>query len=115
MRMKKIIIVLILSIISMFFVPFVLINYFMGNDAIGIFFILAVVFNPLVSMGIGIIGGWNKELEWRISFINSVIYFISSIIIAGLAIANILLAAIYFIIGIVFTYITMNLRRKISK
>lgn len=110
MKAKTIISILI-SLIIMLLFPLVAVNFIFGNDALGILLLLTVILNPLVSIGIGIAGGWSNKIEWNLSLINAIIYLISAIIITGFDFTYIIAAVAYFILGLIATYITVKIKK----
>ena len=108
----KYIITTIISLLANFLVPFISINYLLGGDALGVLLILLITLNPVVALGIGISSGWNKKIEWYLPLINSLIFIIAYSIITGFDITYIIVAVIYFAIGIIATFITKAIRSK---
>lgn len=113
MKLKPIIITLV-SIIAMFLVPFLTINNVFANDAIGIYFLLLSLLNPIVSLAIGIASGWSGKFEWYLPVINSIIYIISETIIASFSIETLVISVIYLAIGLIAALITSVIRKKIK-
>ena len=108
----KTIISIVVSFITMFLLPWLTVSYAIGNDALGLLLIFLVVLNPLVSVGVGIAGGWGKKAEWHLVLINAIIYLISAIVITGFDFTYILATVLYFAIGLAATYITAKIRNK---
>lgn len=107
----KYIITTIISLLANFLVPFIIINYLLGADALGVLLILLITLNPIVALGIGISSGWSKKIEWYLPLINSIIFIISISIITGFDITYILAGLIYFVIGIIAALITKSVKK----
>lgn len=108
----KHIITTIISLLANFLVPFIIINYLLSADALGVLLILLITLNPIVALGIGIASGWSKKIEWYLPLINSIIFIISISIITGFDITYILAGLIYFVIGIIAALITKSVKKR---
>ena len=108
----KYIITTIISLLANFLVPFILINYLLSADALGVLLLLLITINPIVALGIGIASGWSKKVEWYLPLINSIIFIVATTIISGFDISYIFAALIYFALGIIAAFVTKALKKQ---
>lgn len=108
------IISVILSLIAMVLVPALTITTLLGGDALGIMLILTFTLNPIVSVVIGILSGWDGKVQWYLPLANAVIFLIASILIMEFDISLLIEAVIYFALGILAAYITNTVKNKKS-
>lgn len=101
---KRAIISVAISIVAMFLIPFLAVNFIYASDALGVLLLLMFVLNPIISIVIGIISGSDKVM-WYLPVINAIIFLISESIIAGFDISYIIAAAVYTVIGLAAAYI----------
>lgn len=102
----------IISLLAFALVPWLVISYIGGMDALGILLILFFAFNPLVSIVIGVLSGWGEKVQWYLPIIAGAIFLIAETVITGFDFTYIIAAAIYIGLGIAAAYITKALKNK---
>ena len=102
---------LLLTLVVMVLVPIITIFTALGADALGLMYLYTMVLNPIASIVIGILSGWDKKTQWYLPLVNAVIYLIASIVMMEFDISWLIGAVAYFVLGIAAAYITNAVRK----
>ncbi|MBR3998246.1 MAG: hypothetical protein IKI93_07875 [Clostridia bacterium] len=107
---------LILSLLVMAVVPVLTVTTVPGADALGLMYLFTVALNPIVSIVIGVLSGWDGKILWYLPLVNAAVYLIASAAVMGFDAAWLIGAAVYFVLGIAAAYIAKAVRaRKAGK
>ena len=102
----------ILSLFTMVLLPVLTVTAVLGADAIGLMFLYTMALNPLVSIVIGILSGWDEKIQWYLPLANAIVYLIASIVIMGFSVSWLLGAIVYFGLGALSAFVTSKIKKR---
>ena len=103
---------LILTLAVMVLVPVITIYTALSGDALGLMFLYTMVLNPVVSVVIGILSGWDKKVQWYLPVVNALVYLIAAIVMMESDVFWFVGAVVYLVLGIAAAYVTNAIRKR---